>query len=91
MKLEIALEYGFLIRVTTNRKVDFRPVTHSFCLVRSLSRILREGAEFKINNQEGLVGGNGDRGSESRIQNHERGLVALEIVENPEFRVWTRV
>ena len=26
MKLEIALEYGFLIRVTTNRKVDFRPV-----------------------------------------------------------------
>ena len=29
MKLEIALEYGFLIRVTTNRKVDFRPVTHT--------------------------------------------------------------
>ena len=62
-----------------------------FCLVRILSRILREGAEFKINNQEGLVGGNGERGSESRIQNHERGLVATESDENPEFRIWTRV
>ena len=62
-----------------------------FCLVRILSRILREGGEFKIKNQEGLVGGNGERGSESRIQNHERGLVATESDENPEFRMWTRV
>ena len=45
------------------------------CLVRILSRIQGEGAEFKIKNQQGLVGGNGERGSESRIQNHERGFV----------------
>ena len=39
------------------------------CLVRILSRIQGEGAEFKIKNQEWLVGGNGERGSdpESRI------------------------
>ena len=87
-----------------NQKIDFPPeadipsqqcrIQNSgacFCLVRILSRILREGAEFKINNQEGLVGGNGERGSESRIQNHERGLVATESDENPEFRIWTRV
>ena len=61
------------------------------CLVRILSRIQGEGAEFKIMNQQGLVGGNGERGSESRIQNHERGLVATESDENPEFRIWTRV
>ena len=55
--------------------------------MRILSRFLREGAEFKINNQEGLVGGNGERGSESRIQNHERGLVATEAGKSRESRV----
>ena len=33
------------------------------CFVRILSRIQGEGAEFKIKNQQGLVGGNGERGS----------------------------
>ena len=60
------------------------------CFVRILSRIQGEGAEFKINNQEWLVGENGERGSESRIQNHERGFVGTERVENPEFRIWIK-
>ena len=82
---------GYVMTRHTAQQCRIQNPGACFCLVRILSRILREGAEFKINNQEGLVGGNGDRGSESRIQNHERGLVATERVENPELRVWTRV
>ena len=82
---------GYVMTRHTAQQCRIQNSGACFCLVRILSKILREGGEFKIKNQEGLVGGNGERGTESRIQNHERGLVATESDENPEFRIWTRV
>ena len=60
---------GYVMTRHTAQQCRIQNPGARFCLVRSLSRILREGAEFKINNQEGLVGGNGERGQnpESRI------------------------